>query len=179
MVILRDLATGHPPRQPCTVKPYRKPGRLLSSVREEDPRPAASDVRTGGAKVSHQLVGRSSFLQRVRQHGQAVRVELAAGQLAFIVGGARQGDDGGCPVDSDQVERAERVADDVTQNVGLLGEFGRFSGSDWPASEIRVFNVMLSPKSKATAYAACVIVVIATSARVGSPGQWRRAPTQL
>jgi hypothetical protein len=77
--------------------------------------------------VRHQFARCFGFLQGVGQHGQAVQIQLATGDMPFIVGGAGQGDDGGGAMGSGQGDGEEGVAEDVPEKLRLLTYFRTFA----------------------------------------------------
>src|SRR5262249_57565997 len=80
-------------------------------------RETASNVAERAAEVSRQLTWSARFLQGISQHGQAVRIKMAAGQLPLIVCSSGERDDGGRSVNGGDGDGAERVAEDTADQL--------------------------------------------------------------
>ncbi len=70
-------------------------------------------MRPVPAQVRQQFGRRSDFFQGIGQHGQAVGVQFATGQLPFVVSGLSPRNDGGGTMGHIEAERAVGVADNI------------------------------------------------------------------
>src|SRR5262249_10911230 len=65
-------------------------------------------------------VGAAGVLKSIGQHGEAAGLKAARGQVAVVVGGLGEGDDGWRLPGGGEVNGAERVAEDAADNDHLL-----------------------------------------------------------
>ena len=87
---------------------------------------APADMRPGTAKVGEDVgVVAASVFESVGEDGEPLWVERAGGQEPLLVGGGREGRDGGRSPSRVEGDGAEGVADNVAEQGRLLLSLGR------------------------------------------------------
>src|SRR5262249_39638204 len=109
------------PPEPCQPQKTNGPAPSGSPLAQDQiDCPTPTDMRAGTAQVPEDVgVGPAGFFEAVGQNGEAGRVQVAAGEVAVVVGGLWEGDDGWCLPGGGDGDGPEGVAEDFADQPTL------------------------------------------------------------